>query len=254
MATKIEWTNRVWNPVTGCTKVSEACQNCYAEVMARRLQSMPGSADKYRNGFNVTTHFGYLGEPFEWKKPSMVFVCSMGDLFHEDVSYSFIDMVMNVIRECPQHTFQILTKRAGRLFDYYNSHIRKQPKNVWLGVTCENASHYERVELLRITPANNVKFLSCEPLLGEMNDVNLDGIDWVIAGGESGPRARRTPTEHFLGLRDACRRWNTPFFFKQWGAYGEDGIKRSKYKNGHLLDGEAYRMMPGESWEGRKGA
>jgi protein gp37 len=248
MTTKIEWTNRVWNPVTGCTKVSEACQNCYAEAMARRLQSMPGSADKYRNGFNVTTHIECLVEPLDWKKPSMVFVCSMGDLFHEDVSYSFIDMVMNVIRECPQHTFQILTKRAGRLYDYYNSHIRKQPKNVWLGVTCESRNHYDRVALLRATPAGNVKFISCEPLLGEMNDVNLDGVDWVIAGGESGPRARRTPTKHFLGLRDACRRWNTPFFFKQWGAYGEDGIRQSKYKNGHLLDGEAYRMMPGESW------
>lgn len=250
MATKIEWTNRVWNPVTGCTKVSEACRNCYAEAMTRRLQKMPGSAEKYRNGFNVTTHIGCLEEPFEWKKPSMVFVCSMSDLFHEDVPFSFIDMVMNVIRECPQHTFQILTKRAKRLFDYYYFHIKicDKPKNVWLGVTVEKASHYDRIALLRMIPANNVKFISCEPQLGPMNDINLEGIDWVITGGESGPRARRTPTEHFLGLRDACRRWNTPFFFKQWGAWGEDGIRQSKYKNGHLLDGEAYRMMPGDTW------
>ena len=253
MTTKIEWTNRVWNPVTGCTKVSEACQNCYAEAMARRLQSMPGSADKYRNGFNVTTHVGCLREPFEWKKPSMVFVCSMGDLFHEDVSYSFIGMVMRVIDCCPGHTFQILTKRPERMSEYFrHRHVGKMPQNVWLGVTCENRFHYDRIDILRNIYKDGsrpkVRFLSCEPLLGEMNDVNLEGIDWVIAGGESGPRARRTPTKHFLGLRDACRRWNTPFFFKQWGAYGEDGIRQSKYKNGHLLDGEAYRMMPGESW------
>ena len=243
MATKIEWTEKVWNPVTGCTKVSEACKNCYAEVMARRLQRMPGSADKYRNGFNVTVHVGCLGEPLEWKKPSMVFVCSMGDLFHKDVSFDFIDMVMNVIRECPQHTFQILTKRPERMAEYFNP-LRGVPKNVWLGTTCENSRHYDRIDALRSVRGNNVKFLSCEPLLGAMNDINLDGIDWVITGGESGPCARRTPIEWFRGLRDACRRWNTPFFFKQWGTWGADGIKRSKKENGSILDGETFKEYP----------
>jgi len=240
--TKIEWTEKVWNPVTGCTKVSEACKNCYAEVMARRLQRMPGSADKYRNGFNVTIHVGCLGEPLEWKKPSMVFVCSMGDLFHKDVSFDFIDMVMNVIRECPQHTFQILTKRPWRMEEYFLSH--PLPKNVWLGTTCESSKHYDRINALRNVRGNNVKFISCEPLLGSMNDINLDGIDWVITGGESGACARRTPIEWFRGLRDACLRWNTPFFFKQWGAWGEDGVKRSKYENGSLLDGVEWKQWP----------
>lgn len=243
---KIEWTEKTWNPISGCTKISEACQNCYAEVMARRLQKMPASAEKYRNGFKLTLHPECLDEPYGWKKPSMVFVCSMGDLFHEDVPFEFIDKVMNVIRKCPQHTFQILTKRAARLFYYYYSHIKicDAPKNVWLGVTCESSRHYDRVEMLRIIPADNVKFLSCEPLLGAMNDINLDGIDWVITGGESGPCARRTPIEWFRGLRDACRRWNTPFFFKQWGTWGADGVKRSKKENGGILDGETYKEYP----------
>jgi protein gp37 len=243
MATKIEWTQKVWNPVTGCTKVSEACQNCYAEVMARRLQKMPGSAVKYRNGFQPTIHVSSLGEPLEWKKPSMVFVCSMGDLFHKDVSFDFIDMVMNVIRECPQHSFQILTKRPERMAEYFNP-LRGVPENVWLGTTCENSKHYDRIDALRSIEAPNVKFLSCEPLLGPMNDINLWCIDWVITGGESGACARRTPVEWFRGLRDACLRWNTSFFFKQWGAWNQEGVKQSKYKNGSLLDGVEWKQYP----------
>ena len=244
--TKIEWSERVFNPVTGCSKISEACQNCYAEVMAKRLSGMPASKEKYKNGFKVTLHPECLNEPYKWKKPSMVFVVSMGDLFHEDVPFEYIDKVFKVIRETPQHTYQILTKRADRLFDYYFSYIDicDKPKNVWLGVTCENRNHYDRIALLRLVPANNVKFLSCEPLLGEMNDINLDGIDWVITGGESGVCARRTPTDWFRGLRDACLRWNTPFFFKQWGAWGEDGVKRSKQANGSLLDGQEWKQYP----------
>lgn len=243
MATKIEWTEKVWNPVTGCTKVSEACQNCYAEVMARRLQKMPGSADKYRNGFMPTIHVSSLGEPLEWKKPTMVFVCSMGDLFHKDVSFDFIDMVMNVIRECPQHTFQILTKRPERMAEYFND-LRGVPQNVWLGTTCESSKHYDRIDYLRKINGAKVRFLSCEPLLGNMSDIDLWCIDWVITGGESGSCARRTPKEWFCYLRDACLRWNTPFFFKQWGAWSEDGIKQSKYKNGSLLDGREWKQYP----------
>ena len=249
MATKIEWASTTWNPVTGCTKVSEACKNCYAEVMAKRLSGMPASKEKYKNGFKVTLHPECLNEPYNWKKPSMVFVVSMGDLFHKDVHFDFIDKVMTVICENPQHTFQLLTKRANRMCEYFTSYraTNKIPDNVWLGVTCESGKHKDRIDYLRIIDAP-VRFLSCEPLLGDMSDINLDGIDWVITGGESGVNARRTPVQWFRNLRDACMRWNTPFFFKQWGAYGEDGIKRSKYKNGSMLDGVEYKMMPGDSW------
>ncbi len=248
MATKIEWTEKVWNPVTGCTKVSEACRNCYAEVMARRLSGMPGSKEKYKNGFKVTLHPECLNEPYKWKKPTMCFVVSMGDLFHEDVPFEFIDKVVNVIEDCPQHTFQLLTKRASRMIEYFIDWRKKKvPSNIWLGVTCENGKHKYRVDCLRLIDAP-VRFLSCEPLLGDMADIDLTDIDWVITGGESGINARRTPVQWFMKIRDACMRWNTPFFFKQWGAWGEDGVKRSKYKNGSLLDGVEYKMMPGDSW------
>lgn len=243
--TKIEWTEKVWNPVTGCTKVSEACQNCYAEAMARRLQAMPASREKYRNGFKVTMHHECLKEPSGWKKPCMVFVCSMGDLFHRDVPCDYIDQVMQVIRENPQHTFQILTKRAERMAKYFMGGASEGvPQNAWLGVTCESFNYYDRIDWLRWIEKAPVRFLSCEPLLGAMNDINLDGIDWVITGGESGPCARRTPIGWFRGLRDACRRWNTPFFFKQWGTWGADGIKRIKKENGSILDGETFKEYP----------
>lgn len=243
MTTKIEWTEKTWNPVTGCTKMSEACQNCYAEVMAKRLSGMPASKEKYRNGFKPTIHPEALEEPFKWKKPSMVFVVSMGDLFHKDVPTSFIDSVMKVIEGNPQHTFQLLTKRAKRMFQYFYEAGREIPKNCWIGVTCESGKHKERIDYLRLLEAP-VRFISCEPLLGNMNDIVLDGIDWVITGGESGPCARRTPIEWFRGLRDACRRWNTPFFFKQWGTWGADGVKRSKKENGRMLDGETFNEYP----------
>ncbi|MBR1654869.1 MAG: phage Gp37/Gp68 family protein [Prevotella sp.] len=240
--TKIEWTEKTWNPVTGCTKISEACENCYAEVMAKRLSGMPASKEKYRNGFKLTIHPKALKEPYEWKKPCMVFVCSMGDLFHKDVPTSFIDRVMRVIEDNSQHTFQILTKRASRMFGYFFNN--RLPKNAWIGTTCENKKHYDRIAYLRAIHGATVRFISCEPLLGNMNDIDLDGIDWVITGGESGVNARRTPADWFRGLRDACRRWNTPFFFKQWGAWGEDGVKRSKYENGSLLDGREWKEYP----------
>lgn len=246
MATKIEWTQSVWNPVSGCSKVSEACQNCYAEVMAKRLSGMPASKEKYKNGFKVTLHPESLNEPYGWKKPTMCFVVSMGDLFHEDVPTGFIDKVMNVIEDNPQHTFQVLTKRAERMANYFNRH-RRITNNVWLGVTCENYNHYDRVWALTSIDAP-IRFISCEPLLSPLRELSLDGIDWVITGGESGVRARQTPVQWFRDLRDACKESNTPFFFKQWGAWGADGIKRSKYKNGSLLDGIEYKMMPGDSW------
>lgn len=241
--TKIEWTDKTWNPAHGCTKVSEACLNCYAEVMARRLQG--NHIKSYENGFKPTLNPDVMKDPYKWKEPSMVFVCSMGDLFHREVPCDYIDQVMQVIRENPQHTFQILTKRAGRMAKYFMGGAGKGvPQNAWLGVTCESADYYDRIDLLRWIDAAPVRFLSCEPLLGEMNDINLDGIDWVITGGESGPCARRTPIEWFRGLRDACREQNTPFFFKQWGTWGPDGIKRSKKENGSILDGETFKEYP----------
>ena len=241
--TKIQWASKVWNPVTGCSKVSEACQNCHAEVMARRLQKMPASREKYKNGFKVTLHPECLNEPYTWKKPSMVFVVSMGDLFHKDVPDFFINAVMKVIEENPQHTFLLLTKRAKRMFHYFYERGREISRNCWLGVTCESGKHKDRVDYLRLLDAP-VRFLSCEPLLGDMPEIDLDGIDWVITGGESGTQARRTPVEWFRNLRDRCVETNTPFFFKQWGAWGEDGVKRSKYANGSLLDGVEWKQMP----------
>jgi len=168
---------------------------------------------------------------------------SMGDLFHKDVPFEYIDKVMKVIEDCPQHTFQILTKRAMRMAGYFSQH-HSVPKNVWLGVTCENSKYNDRVNHLKGIKGATVKFLSCEPLLGDMSDINLDGIDWVITGGESGVNARRTPADWFRGLRDACNRQDVPFFFKQWGAWGVDGVKRSKYANGSLLDGEYWKEYP----------
>ena len=239
---KIEWTECVYNPITGCSKVSEACKNCYAETMTHRLMGMPASKEKYKNGFAVTLHPEELEVPYRWKKPRMVFVCSMGDLFHEDVPHEYITKVLKVIRENPKHTFQILTKRAQRMWSYFNMY--KVPENAWIGVTCESPNHYDRVDYLRGIPQNCVKFLSCEPLLGDMGDIDLTGIDWVICGGESGVRARRTPVEWFRSIRDRCIENETAFFFKQWGAWGEDGIKRSKYENGSVLDGQTWKQYP----------
>ena len=240
MATKIEWTDKVWQPMHGCTKVSSACEHCYAEVMARRLQG--NHIKSYENGFKPTLNPDVLNDPYRWKKPSMVFVCSMGDLFHRDVPCDYIDQVMQVIRENPQHTFQILTKRAERMSKYFLH--EPVPANAWLGVTCESFEYYDRIDWLKWIACESVKFLSCEPLLGDMRDINLNGIDWVITGGESGVCARRTPVEWFRNLRDRCVETGTPFFFKQWGAYGEDGHKRNKKENGCLLDGREWKQYP----------
>lgn len=243
---KIEWTEKTWNPVTGCTKVSEACRNCYAEVMAKRLNGMPATKDKYKNGFAVTLHPDALNEPYKWRKPQMVFVCSMGDLFHNDVPFEYIDRVMDVIRQTPQHTYQLLTKRPSRMETYFNNPINGEtiPKNVWLGTTVESSKYYYRIEYLRNIHCDNVKFMSCEPLLDNMLRIELDGIDWVITGGESGVNARPTPANWFRNLRHACVRQNVPFYFKQWGAWGDDGVKRSKYANGCLLDGREWKEYP----------
>lgn len=237
--TKIEWTDKTWNPITGCTKFSAGCQNCYAEVMAHRLQAM--GQEKYKNGFTLTLHEDSLQEPLLWKKPHTIFVCSMSDLFHKDVPFEFIDKVMNIIKQTPHHRYQILTKRAERMKEYFSN--RENPKNVWLGVTVENKMSKSRIDVLRTLNAP-IRFLSCEPLLEDLGVIDLGNIDWVIVGGESGRCARPMLEEWVLSIKKQCEKQETAFFFKQWGTWGRDGVKRSKHLNGKKINGRIYQEMP----------
>lgn len=237
--TKIEWTDKTWNPITGCTKKSAGCAHCYAEVMARRLQAM--RQEKYRNGFELTLHADTLEEPLQWNKPHNIFVCSMSDIFHENVPFEFVDRIMNTINQTPQHRYQILTKRSKRMGEYFKA--REIPQNVWLGVTVECPSSKNRIDDLRELGAN-VKFLSCEPLIEDLGELNLKGIDWIIVGGESGPLARPMKPEWVLNIKQQVEQQCAAFFFKQWGTWGSDGIKRSKHANGKLLQGEVIQQMP----------
>ena len=237
--TKIEWTDKTWNPITGCTKISAGCANCYAEIMSKRLQAM--KQDKYKNGFILTMHNDVLDEPIKWKKPHTIFVCSMSDLFHENVPFSFIDKVVETIKSTPQHNYQILTKRANRMAEYFSD--KNIPKNAWLGVTVDIASSKSRIDFLRNLNAP-IKFLSCEPLLEDLGDMNLDGIDWVIVGGESGAKARPMKEEWVQSIKVQTEKQGSAFFFKQWGTWGSDGIKRNKKANGKLINGKVYQAMP----------
>ncbi len=239
---KIEWTDSTWNPVTGCTKASAGCLHCYAETMARRLKAM-GNA-KYSNGFDVTLHETLLTEPLKWRKPRNIFVCSMSDLFHPKVPFEFIEKVMVVIENTPQHKYQILTKRAERMAEYFQT--RDVPSNVWLGVTVDIASCKSRIDSLRSVSGAAVRFLSCEPLLEDIGELNLDGIDWIIVGGESGNQARPMKKEWVLSIKEQCDAHNKSFFFKQWGTWGSDGVKRSKGKNGKEFEGKILHAMPDE--------
>ncbi|MDD2426402.1 MAG: phage Gp37/Gp68 family protein [Methanomassiliicoccales archaeon] len=238
--TKIEWTDSTWNPVTGCTKASAGCQHCYAETMARRLNAM--GVAKYANSFKVTIHEKSLIEPVKWRKPRKIFVCSMSDLFHEEVPFAFVEKVMAIIEKTPQHSYQILTKRAERMAEYFKTN--DIPANVWLGVTVDVAQCKERIEYLRKVQGANIKFLSCEPLLEDLGPLNLDGIDWIIVGGESGNQARQMKKEWAISIKEQCDTAGKSFFFKQWGTWGADGIKRSKGKNGKELNGEILHSMP----------
>jgi protein gp37 len=229
---QIEWTESTWNPVTGCTKVSPGCTHCYAERMARRLKAM--GQPNYRNGFRVTVHEHAVNLPLGWKRPQMVFVNSMSDLFHEDVPVDFIRRVFDVMRQADRHVFQILTKRSGRLAEL--APLLPWPVNVWMGVTVENCDYLHRVDDLRRVPAA-VRFLSLEPLLGPLPDLDLTDIDWAIVGGESGPGARAMAEAWALDLRDQCRRAGVAFFFKQWG-----GV--NKKKAGRILGGRTWDQMP----------
>ena len=237
--TKIEWTDKTWNPITGCTKYSAGCAHCYAEVMARRLKAM--GLQKYQSGFELSLHEEALNEPLNWKKAHNIFVCSMSDLFHKDVPFEFVDKIMRVIEMTPQYRYQILTKRAERMYEYFQT--RKVPDNVWLGVTVECRSVKSRIDLLRLIPAK-IHFLSCEPLLESLGILDLTGIEWVIVGGESGQSARPMKEEWVIEIKKQVENQNSVFFFKQWGTWGNDGIKRNKHANGKLLEGKIVQNMP----------
>ena len=233
-STKIEWTESTWNPITGCDKISSGCKFCYAEVMALRLKAM--RQEKYKNGFELTLHPDVLNEPYSWKKGKMIFVNSMSDLFHKDVPIEYIQRIFKVIKENPQHVFQVLTKRADVLRYYDSEGWLEWPHNLWMGVTVENNSVRNRIDLLRETKAR-VKFLSCEPLLSAIPDLNLKGIDWVIVGGESGRTPRPIKEEWIIDIKEQCQSQNVAFYFKQWGG-------TNKKKAGSSLQGKAYKEMP----------
>lgn len=238
--TKIEWTEQTWNPVTGCTKVSPGCKHCYAETMAQRLKAM--GAPGYERGFTLTLQPDRLNQPLKRKKATVWFVNSMSDLFHKDVPDSYIDQVFDTIRFTPQHTYQILTKRAGRLAAYFGS--RELPTNVWLGVSVENRRHGKpRIDSLR-TINTHIRFLSVEPLLEDLGELNLDKIHWVIVGGESGAYARPMNAEWVRSIQQQCKDAGVAFFFKQWGGWGADGRKRNKHANGRTLDGRIWDQYP----------
>lgn len=241
---KIEWTELTWNPIVGCTKISPGCKHCYAEVMAKRLQAMntPG----YEHGFNkINLMASRLKQPLHRRKPTMYFVNSMSDLFHEQVPFEFIDKVFDTIRETPQHTYQILTKRAERMNTYFQS--RSVPDNAWLGVSVEDKQYgVPRIAFLQAIKAKT-RFLSVEPLLEDVGRLSLKGIHWVIVGGESGSKARPMEELWVIKLRNQCQKARVDFFFKQWGSWGKDGKKRSKSANGRLLEGSTWDMIPSVS-------
>lgn len=239
-SSNIEWTEQTWNPTTGCTKISAGCKNCYAEVMARRLHAM--KAPGYDNNFKLSLHPSRINQPLLRKKPTVYFVNSMSDLFHEDIPDSFLDEVFAVIEKTPHHTYQILTKRAERLPQYFANRVC--PQNVWLGVTVEDKKHgLPRIDYLRQVSAH-IRFLSVEPLLEDLGEFNLTDIHWVIVGGESGHKARPMLMEWAMNVQRQSEMAGAAFFFKQWGGWGADGVKRSKKSNGRELDGRTWDSYP----------
>lgn len=232
-SSSIEWTEMTWNPTTGCTKISAGCKFCYAEVMTRRLRGM--GQEKYQDGFKVVKpHRDSLNTPYTWRNSKVVFVNSMSDLFHTEIPLSFIKEVFEVMNDNRQHVFQVLTKRAERLLEVENE--LRWTRNIWMGVSVENDRVKDRIDYLRRTKAN-VKFLSLEPLIGPLPNLNLDEIDWVIVGGESGHRPRPMDPEWVLDIQRQCKTFNVPFFFKQWGG-------RNKKASGRMLNGKIYNEMP----------
>lgn len=227
----IEWTQMTWNPTTGCTKISAGCKYCYAEVMAKRLQAM--GIEKYKDAFKLRLHPDALEIPYSWSKQKIVFVNSMSDLFHKDVPLSFIQKVFKVMNDT-NHIYQVLTKRADRLFELHSKLIWTE--NIWMGVSVEDEKVTDRIDFLRETNAKT-KFLSCEPLIGPLNNLNLDKIDWVIVGGESGRNARPMEKKWVIDIKDQCKNQKIKFFFKQWGG-------TNKKKAGRVLNGKTYSEMP----------
>jgi len=234
----IEWTEATWNPVTGCSKVSPGCAHCYAETFAERFRGVPGHP--YERGFDLQLRPERLEQPLEWTQPRMIFVNSMSDLFHDDVPGQFIESVLGVMAEAHWHTFQILTKRSERLAQL--APRLPWPDNVWIGVSVENQRWTCRIDDLRKVPAK-VHFLSCEPLLGALR-LDLQGIDWVIVGGESGPHARPMKADWVREIRQQCQETGVPFFFKQWGAHNEIGQRVGKRRAGRLLDKRLWNGLP----------
>ena len=232
LSSPIEWTNSTWNPITGCTKISLGCANCYAERMSLRLKAMGNP--NYTNGFTITMHEDALELPLKWKKPQTIFVNSMSDLFHENVPDDFIFRVFEIMQRADWHCFQVLTKRPERLLEI--SHKLHWMPNIWMGVTVEEQSYQHRIDHLRQTGAH-VKFLSLEPLLGPIPNMNLEGIDWVIVGGESGPKSRLMDKSWVVDIRNQCKDNNVPFFFKQWGG-------TNKKKAGRKLEGHTWNEVP----------
>ncbi|MCK4661264.1 MAG: phage Gp37/Gp68 family protein [Bacteroidales bacterium] len=239
MATKIEWTEQTWNPSIGCNKVSTGCQNCYAEAMSRRLKAM--GTKGYENGFEFSIMPERLEQPLNVKKPTKFFVNSMSDLFHEKMPFVYLDAIFEVIEKTSRHTYQILTKREKIMSEYFKN--KNLPKNVWLGVTVESKDTKHRINFLRNINAT-IRFISMEPLLEDIGNLDLNNIHWVIVGGESGIKARPMKSEWVLGIKKQCEQQKVAFFFKQWGNWGADGIKRNKKLNGRKLNGKIYDEYP----------
>ena len=235
----IEWTQMTWNPTTGCNKISAGCKFCYAEIMSRRLKGM--GQEKYKEGFKLKVHPDTLGIPYTWKSPKIVFVNSMSDLFHKEISVDYIQSVFKVMNENPQHVFQVLTKRADRLYQLHK--LLKWTHNIWMGVSVENDKVIDRIDYLRKTKAK-VKFLSLEPLIGPLPNLNLNKIDWVIVGGESGFKPRPMKPDWVLDIQEQCQNAEVAFFFKQWGG-------RNKKDAGRILNGRTYDEMPAVYEAGR---
>ena len=232
----IEWTDATWNPVTGCTKITRGCDHCYAERFAERFRGVPGHP--FENGFDLTLRPQRLSQPLSWKRPRMIFVNSMSDLFHKDIPEEFIDQVFATMEEAHQHVFQILTKRSSLMRDYLRRRYkcRPAPKHIWCGVSIEDNTATARIRHLQQTPIP-IRFLSIEPLLGPIEGLDIEGIAWVIVGGESGPKARPMKPEWVIDIRDYCQQEKVPFFFKQWGG-------RTPKAGGRLLENAEYNAMP----------
>lgn len=237
--TSIEWTEKTWNPSIGCNKVSAGCKYCYAEVFAKRLKSM-GVKD-YEDGFRFKILPHRLNEPFKIKKPTQFFVNSMSDLFHEEMPFDYLDQVFEVIEKTPHHIYQILTKREQKMLEYFQN--KKVPKNVWLGVSVENKSFVYRIESLKQINCS-IRFISFEPLIGSVGTIDLKNIHWAIVGGESGLKARKIKVEWVQEIFEQCKKDGVAFFFKQWGTWGADEIKRNKKKNGRIFLEKEWNEYP----------